>query len=153
MTSRKAAALANITRADVLRFMDKINFGLFCWEWTGGTNPKGYGVFSVGRVCVVAHRVAYHIYHGGIPDGKQILHSCDNPRCVRKTHIRAGTHGDNMGDKVTRNRQASKITREMAIDALASYYAGDLQRDIGARFGIDQSTVSDIVRGRSWGHL
>src|SRR6185503_9918754 len=50
-----------------------------CWEWTGSLNPHGYGAFNVNDGHRQAHRVAYEIIVGPIPDGLQIDHLCRNP--------------------------------------------------------------------------
>lgn len=75
----------------------------WCWEWKGSL-AKGYGQFKVHGWTSRAHRVAYEIARGPIPDGMGVLHSCDNPRCVNPYHLRVGTHQDNMDDKRIRGR-------------------------------------------------
>jgi len=60
-----------------------------CWEWSGGTN-NGYGRFhhtSIGSV--YAHRLAYEMVRGPIPDGLSIDHLCRNTRCVNPDHLEA----------------------------------------------------------------
>ena len=57
------------------------------WEWAGPTNPFGYGNIGVdGQVCN-AHRVSWELHYGPIPEGMWGLHHCDNPPCVRPTHL------------------------------------------------------------------
>jgi len=65
---------------------------------------KGYGAFGFDGKVQKAHRVAYMLTHGPIPDGGHILHSCDNPSCVNPDHLRVGTHTENMRDKLARGR-------------------------------------------------
>jgi hypothetical protein len=76
-----------------------------CWEWTGAINDSGYGRFRV-RLSPDprAHRVAWIIDNGDIPDGMQVLHRCDNRRCVRVSHLFLGTHDDNMRDMAEKGR-------------------------------------------------
>lgn len=77
-----------------------------CWVWTGARNKANYGQFKfVGRQ-VGAHRLSWFISYGRWPT-PCCLHRCDNPACVRPTHLFEGTHQDNMDDKVAKGRQAT----------------------------------------------
>lgn len=67
-----------------------------CWEWTGSINNKGYGRTSVKRRPVYAHRVAYELCVGPIPDGHELDHLCRNPRCVNPEHLEPVTHRVNL---------------------------------------------------------
>lgn len=71
-----------------------------CWTWTGPTIKKGYGRW--GRV--LAHRFSWSLANGPIPDGKWVLHHCDNPPCVNPAHLYIGTVVENVRDMVARGR-------------------------------------------------
>lgn len=74
-----------------------------CWNWRGST-AKGYGqIKAEGRV-MRAHRLAFELVKGEVPEGLFVLHSCDNPLCCNPKHLRVGTHQDNMDDKTARGR-------------------------------------------------
>lgn len=78
-----------------------------CWLWRGALDRHSYGQFKAfsGTSPLRAHRVAWEIFNGReVPDGMHILHSCDDPRCCNPDHLRPGTHGENMADKVSRGR-------------------------------------------------
>ena len=75
-----------------------------CWEWTDGCDGDGYGVVGAGGKTVRAHRVAWEVAHGPIPDGVHVLHQCDNPPCINPAHLFLGTQADNMADKVAKGR-------------------------------------------------
>jgi hypothetical protein len=62
-----------------------------CWEWLAYRDRKGYGVFGRQR----AHRVAYELLVGPIPDGLQIDHLCRNPSCVNPDHLEPVTLVEN----------------------------------------------------------
>lgn len=58
-----------------------------CWTWTKKLNPKGYGVFRVGRDRVKAHRYSWSLNRGDIPSGMVIDHLCENKACVNPSHL------------------------------------------------------------------
>ncbi|AWM31338.1 HNH endonuclease signature motif containing protein [Hymenobacter nivis] len=81
-----------------------------CWLWTAAKGPKGYGHFGVGGQrknggrMVYAHRFAYELANGQIPEGLLVRHSCHNPSCVNPAHLSVGTHTDNMQDMTAAGR-------------------------------------------------
>lgn len=89
------------------RFWDKVLIGDECWVWQAGIKPhNGYGAFSLNGREMVAHRVAWLLCHGEIPDGLRVLHHCDNPPCVRPDHLFLGTQKDNVLDAVAKGRHS-----------------------------------------------
>lgn len=70
-----------------------------CWIWTGGTSDHGYGaIWNNGKVAS-AHRVAFELENGPIPDGLFIDHICHNPPCVNPQHLRLATNKQNMENR------------------------------------------------------
>ncbi|MGA4541309.1 HNH endonuclease signature motif containing protein [Uniformispora flossi] len=65
------------------------------WLWTGSTNRKGYGRFWFQGRSEEAHRVAYELFVGPIPDGLQIDHVCRVRPCVNPEHLEPVTHEEN----------------------------------------------------------
>lgn len=94
-----------------------------CWTWSGGHSRDGYGVLRI--VSSVegtnrdqrAHRVAWTMANGPIPDGLLVCHRCDNRGCVRADHLFLGTDLDNAIDRDSKGRQArgTKITEGRSI--------------------------------------
>jgi len=74
-----------------------------CWMWTAAKSEKGYGRFWFAGGLRLAHRVAFFLEESRwpVPDG---MHCCDNPACVRRSHLKEGTHADNNADKAAKGR-------------------------------------------------
>lgn len=67
-----------------------------CWEWTAATAGDGYGTFRSHNRMEGAHRVAYELIVGSIPQGLEIDHLCRNPICVNPQHLEPVTHKVNL---------------------------------------------------------
>lgn len=73
-----------------------------CWLWTASTFG-GYGQFGMGHGHVVgAHRAAWLLLRGPIPDDLFVLHKCDVKVCVNPDHLFLGTNKDNLDDFVAK---------------------------------------------------
>ena len=111
--------------------VQKIDGG--CWLWIAYRDSKGYGSFGLDGKVRKAHRVAYELTYGPLPEGAHVLHSCDNPSCVNPQHLRAGTHVDNMRDRVEHGRDpnAKKTHCESGhpFDATNTYVTPDGRRN------------------------
>lgn len=67
-----------------------------CWLWMGSTCEQGYGRIGAGSgPDLLAHRVAYTLRHGPIPDGHEIDHLCRTPECVNPDHLEVVTRQEN----------------------------------------------------------
>jgi len=84
-----------------------------CWVWTGTRDIGGYGRLA-GRL---AHRVAW----GDVPDGLCVLHRCDNPPCVRRSHLFLGTRLDNAIDAKSKGRPLGRQTLAIQCPARHRY--------------------------------
>lgn len=96
------------------RFWSKVRIGDGCWEWQATRLPRGYGQFQFkldgGKWRHHgAHRVAWMLERGPIPPGVQVCHRCDNPRCVRPSHLFLGTAADNVRDMDRKGRRVSPL--------------------------------------------
>jgi hypothetical protein len=74
-----------------------LNEATGCWEWTASLTPLGYGRFSFrGKHPASAHRAAYILYVGEIPEGLSLDHLCRNPKCINPSHLEPVTHKENV---------------------------------------------------------
>lgn len=69
-----------------------------CLIWLGGIDRSGYGFLSIGGRKTKAHRLAWEVAYGKIPEGLCVCHHCDVPLCVRPDHLFLGSHRENMSD-------------------------------------------------------
>ena len=91
------------------RFLDKILFGDGCWFWTAAKSKEGYGTAWWNGRPASAHRLMHELFVGPITgDGKSdqicVCHKCDQPSCVKPTHLFLGSHSDNMIDMYAKGR-------------------------------------------------
>lgn len=98
-----------VLRANEWKFREHVSQRGACSVWTGWKDRDGYGLFQFrheGRKYKVrAHRAA--LFYAGRDPGEVTRHSCDEPDCVNPEHLFAGTHADNVADRVSRGRSAT----------------------------------------------
>lgn len=144
-----------------------------CWPWIKGRRPEpqNYGRFkwvdptSGRQESINASRVAFYLVHGYLP--KVACHTCDNPPCCNPypKHIYDGTHATNGADKAAHGRGRGKpnqrgedntsaiLTDAVVLDARRSSKAGETQKSIAARYGVQIAVLGYAIRGQTWTHL
>jgi hypothetical protein len=81
-----------------------------CWVWTGKPLKSGYGQVQsrgISKMPLLTHRIAWELTYGPIPEGKHVLHHCDNPPCCRPDHLFLGDQISNTADRHAKGRTAS----------------------------------------------
>lgn len=135
------------TERDIQRFESKFTRSDGCWEWTGGRNPRNYGVFSLifGR-SLNASRASWLIYRGDIPPYTEVCHSCDHGWCVNPDHLFLATHEENMRDARRKGRMGGPVA---GIDkaVLRELLANGMTHSAAARhFGVSVTSVQSAAR-------
>lgn len=134
-----------------------------CIEWTGSITEGGYGHLWVNDRLELAHRLAFALVSGPIPEGGDVrgmcvCHRCDNRLCVNPDHLFLGTHAENMRDMDGKGRRAptngqrngrAKLTAEQ-VKEIRSLKGAMSQAAIGARFGVSKTLVRRIHQGKAW---
>lgn len=87
--------VTQLTPADFWGRVDRAA-GDGCWLWTGALTESGYGRLRYGGRMVRAHRLAYELTVGPIPEGLELDHLCRTRACVRADHLEPVTHQENV---------------------------------------------------------
>lgn len=153
--------------------MDKSGGPDACWVWTQYKCRDGYGKY--GKKSTPAHRMAWFVTNGPIPDGMLVCHRCDNPPCCNPAHLFLGTVADNHRDMVQKGRHArgdtsgsrtciesrprgeghgrAKLNNEAVADIRARATGGEATASLARSYGVGWSTVYGVVTGKTWCHL
>jgi len=153
------------------RFWSKVQRTEDCWPWKASTDGRGYGHFmlptgtSQGRL-VKAHRFAWELTFGSIPNGLCVLHRCDNPSCVRPDHLFLGTLGDNARDMVAKGRfvmpkqphgeqhSQARLTESNVHLIRRTYELRNMTMQVLARqYKVGLTTVFDVLHRKTWTHF
>lgn len=151
-----------------------------CWPWMNARAVNGYGVFGISAASNggkpdqwKAHRLAWSLTHGEVPDELCICHTCDNRICCNPSHLFLGTADENVADKVAKGRQSkgdaharrlinpprgernckARLTELQVVAMRAAYASGTSRRALGSEFGVSGPTVYRVTSGRSWRHI
>lgn len=130
-----------------------------CWEWQAGRNEDGYGYLRWhGHKTEKAHRVAWILRFGEIPDDIEVCHQCDNPPCCNPHHLFLGTHTDNIRDMVAKGRLVTprgeqhgeaKFSDAEIIEMRSKHQAGWKPQDIAKQYGVSQGYIYYILKERN----
>ena len=130
-----------------------------CIEYTK-TQRNGYGIVQVNGRRTGAHRVAYELHNGPIPDGMVVRHRCDNPPCIRIEHLTVGSQVENIADMVNRDRSTRGerssnhvLTDESVRDILKRLGKGSSQSELAREYGVSHTTINSVKRNTSWRHI
>jgi hypothetical protein len=136
-----------------------------CLEWQGSKAAIDYGHIRCDGRLQYAHRIAWQIANGPIPDGLCCLHHCDNPICCEPSHLFLGTQADNMHDRDAKGRLTPecgernaqhKLTENQVREIRALYqpYSREYSHlALAKRFGVSSTQIWKIVNRKKWNHI
>ena len=144
----------------------KVNSSTGCWEWQG-VKRCGYGRTIIGsrkdgtRKSISAHRLAYIVWKGDIPNGYEVCHKCDNPCCINPDHLFVGTRQDNIDDRERKGRnviktgeenQNAKLTKDSVTEARLEHVVNGVSfQKLADKYGVNKKTIMNAVKGVTWG--
>lgn len=109
-------------------FWANVRKGRSCWYWEGPVSSNGHGLATFEGIREHAHRVAYRITYGHVPDGVGVQRACGNPKCVNPEHLRM------------------RLTTTQKKAVVREYLRGGItQEALAKRVGISRETVSRLV--------
>lgn len=138
-----------------------------CWNWTASLRPTGYGQMRYLGTTELAHRVSWVLFRGPIPKAKNaygtlnILHHCDNPKCVNPEHLFIGDQADNANDAVSKRRWGKRgcvgerhgkaiLTERTVRNIRASPLSA---QQLARKYKISKSAIQHVLKRRSWTHI
>lgn len=141
------------------RFWSKVDKSWHgCWIWQGGKDDDGYGRIKISGYYVKAHRLAWQLKYGALSNDC-VLHSCDNPSCVRPSHLFEGSRIDNNLDMTKKNRQAvGELQGHSKLTTKDVRVIRDLQglvslKELASQYDIDISAIRKIHKRVNWKHV
>ena len=129
-----------------------------CWNCISHfKNKKGYPHITINNKSTRLSRYMYESYRGEIPEGKIIMHLCDNPSCINPDHLKIGTHTENIkdrdnkgraikGEKCHNSKLKEKDIREIRISTLST-------KELSIKFNVSDSNIRDIRNRKAWKHV
>lgn len=148
----------------------------YCWEWTAAKNQDGYGRFAFQGKVTNAHIVSFLLAGKELKSGECVLHTCDNPSCVRPHHLYAGTKKDNAQDRESRGRanhatglrhgcsthpglrrgegnSHARLTEAQVRSIIQRLKRGEKQTALAKEFALTRQAIFGIASGKTWRHV
>jgi DNA-binding XRE family transcriptional regulator len=125
-----------------------------CWLWTAAHTKGGYGALWLDGEVKYVHRVVGVLFLAlDESSGQYVLHNCDTRACCNPSHLRLGSHADNMADASAKGRMSKKLAPPQVIEIRRLRAEGQTQQALADRFGVSRTTIQQIERRETWRHL
>lgn len=129
-----------------------------CWNWIGLTfHQSGYGQINnkaLAPAPTTAHRAAWMLYRGPIPEGMMVLHKCDNRKCANPDHLYLGTNQQNMLDRSQRGYVHQMRLDEAKVREMRALRQGGWSwRKLATRYDVHVNAVREATMGKSWAYV
>ena len=136
-----------------------------CWTWAGNRTTGGYGAWQLKAKFASAHRIAWMLTYGPIPEGEGhhgtcVCHRCDNRLCVNPNHLFLGNHTENMQDMEKKGRAVhfpgSTNPRARLTDTQVREIRSNPEippKALAVRFNVSTATISSIRKGKTWRNI
>ena len=159
-----------VTKMSTFAFWSKVDMSggeKACWPWTGARKPVGYGNVRINKKDLLAHRVAFQMANGGIPEGFLVCHVCDHPPCCNPDHLMLGTAKSNAADMMAKHRGRkpefaargtgngnSKLNDAKVVQIREIYKSKEMnQYQLADAFGVTQAAIGSVLRNKTWRHV
>jgi hypothetical protein len=126
----------------IFNFWSNVRYVDDCIIWTRYINTTGYGTYGDFLGQRYAHKIAYILTFGGVPEGLDLDHLCRNRACINPYHLEPVTRSVNnqRGDKTKIDEHIVRAIRD----------SSDSTHVLAERYGISAWIVYDVRRGRTW---
>lgn len=117
-----------------------------------GAKVNGYASMKIDGKPELLHRLSYIEYHGPIPEGKIVAHTCGNRHCWEPNHLTLKTRGDT-APKAPAPASNAKLTERDAT-TIRMMLASKLytHKEIADKYRISTKQVQNIKNGKAWGN-
>lgn len=134
--------------------MEKTTSG--CWLWTRAKISGGYGMVSFRGSTTQAHRLAWVLTNGPIPSGRGyhgtiVAHKCDVRACCNPDHLFLTDQRGNLEDAALKDRlHFAKLRVSQVKEIIRKLQLGASATELTAEYGVSKTTISGIIKRRSW---
>lgn len=147
------------------RLMRRVEKTEACWLWVGGgiSGKRPRGSFSTPWTTTPS-RASWILHNGPVPAGLYVCHRCDNPLCVRPSHLFLGTAKENTQDMLQKGRHRASchagepnpnasLAAQQVIDIRRASAQGAETKTLARKYGVSVTAIQRIINGSAWRHL